>query len=335
MRIIPSPVTGVVVEINKRLAHEPELAVNDSFGEGWIARVLPEALKVDLWSLKNRVIVFSSNQEQSWAPIKNKVESLGCHVYLAKTLDETFNMIKDSGAELVFFDASAYGVSGPGLVRKLTDQCPNVKIAVGNDRDHFQEKAYRMNKILYYSGDTFSDNEITEILYSAFRPVMQPVQDGNPSSALPKWISRFQITGSEGATVTLLAPGEQLARDRGLGWMMNRTLLRTGLPVQTDLTARPGATFEILDAIKESDRVFILRTVDVGRIPGTFIKKENSEVPGMIYESGKLVTTYFVQPDPAKCNGLDFDSRTGAALAQFLVYEMIAASRKPIDTLVS
>lgn len=328
LRIIPSPVTGVVTEINKRLTFEPELAVNDPFGEGWFAQVQPETFKADLWALRSRTIVFMSNQDQSWTPVKSNAESLGCRVLLAKTMEETYEAIKTAGADLVFFDANAYGVSGPGLVQKLIEKYPHVKIAVGNDLDHVQEKAYRLNKIFYYSGETFTGRELVEILYSAFRPVMHPVQDGNASSALPKWISRFEITGPEGKIVTLLAPGEQLARDRGLGWMMNRTLLRTGLPVQTDLTARPGSTHDILDAMKESDQVFILRTIDVGRIPGTFIKKENSEIPGLVPDQRKRVTTYFVQPGSLRINGLDFDARTVSALAQFLVYEMIAASRQ-------
>ncbi|MBN2326087.1 MAG: response regulator [Candidatus Omnitrophica bacterium] len=328
MRIIPSPISGVVLEVNNLLIDEPELIQNDPFGKGWVARIQPESLKADLWALKNRVIVFSTHQEKSWSDIQSRVESFGSRVQFSKTLNETFETIQSTGADLIFFDAAAYGVSGPGLVRQLIEKFPNVKVAVCNDRDYFQEKSYRMNKILYYSTEPFTGEEIVEILYSAFRPVMQPAADANLSSALPKWISRFQITGPEGRIVTLLAPGEQLARDRGLGWMMNRTLLRSGLPVQADLTSRPKVEAEILDALKNSDQVFILRTVDVGRIPGTFIKKENSEIPGMISVEGKEITTFFVQPDPFKSHGLDFDARTGAALAQFLVYEMISASRQ-------
>ncbi len=334
MRIIPSPVTGVVVEVNHRLTLEPEWVSRDPLHEGWIAKVKPTMLMADLWSLTSRAVVFSTNQEGEWNEVQKRVESLGCHVQFAKTLEETFDTLQNVGANLVFFDASAFGISGPGLVRKLIDKFPDVKVAISNDRDHFQEKAYRMNKILYYSGEAFSEAEITEILYSAFRPVLLPNTAANPSSALPRWISRFQITGPEGRTVTLLAPGEQLARDRGLGWMVNKTLMRTGLPVQTDLTARPGSPREILEAMKESDRLIILRTVDVGRIPGTLIKKENSEIPGMVYDGNKVVTTYFIQPDPVKTNGLDFDSRIGSALAQFLVFEMISESKKPKEILV-
>jgi len=328
LRIIPSPITGVVTAINKRLAFEPELAVNDPLGEGWFAQVQPEAFKTDLWALKSQTIVLTTTVEESWTAVKKQATSLGCHVLLASTVEETIEAIKMAGSDLVFFDAHAYGISGPGLIQKLLEKYPQVKIAVGNDLDHVQEKAYRLNKILYYSGETFTEKEIAEICYSAFRPVMHTVQDGNTSSALPKWISRFQITGPEGRIVTLLAPGEQLMRDRGLGWMMNRTLLRSGLPVQTDLTARPGSANELLEAMKESDRVFVLRTIDVGRIPGTFIKKESCEIPGFSPEMGKPVTTYFVQPGALRINGLDFETRTGSALAQFLVYEMIAAARE-------
>jgi len=333
MRIIPSPVSGVVTEVNHRLQLDPSLAHRDSMGEGWIAKVRPNALRADLWSLKSRVVVLSTHQQNDWTTMKNRIEALGCQVQFANTLDETFATVQNSSAGLVFFDAGAYGIGGPGLVQKLTEKFPSVKVAVCNDRDHFQEKAYRMNKILYYSGETFTETEIAEILYSAFRPVLLPSTAVSSSSALPRWISRFQITGPEGRTVTLLAPGEQLARDRGLGWAVNRVLLRSGMPVQTDLTARPGSAREIMDAMNESDCLIILRSVDVGRIPGTLIKKENSESAGAIGMAGKVVTTYFVQPDPHKPAGLDFDSRTGSALAQFLVHEMIAAARKSAEAL--
>ena len=34
-----SPVSGSVIAVNERLAHEPELVNNDPFGDGWMLRV--------------------------------------------------------------------------------------------------------------------------------------------------------------------------------------------------------------------------------------------------------------------------------------------------------
>jgi glycine cleavage system H protein len=38
---VPTPVTGVLVRGNDRLVAEPNLAVSDPYGEGWIAEVRP------------------------------------------------------------------------------------------------------------------------------------------------------------------------------------------------------------------------------------------------------------------------------------------------------
>ena len=38
---VPAPVSGVLVRGNDRLAAEPDLAISDPYGEGWIAEIKP------------------------------------------------------------------------------------------------------------------------------------------------------------------------------------------------------------------------------------------------------------------------------------------------------
>jgi glycine cleavage system H protein len=38
---VPAPVTGTLVTGNEKLADDPNLAVNDPYGEGWIAEITP------------------------------------------------------------------------------------------------------------------------------------------------------------------------------------------------------------------------------------------------------------------------------------------------------
>ncbi len=40
---VPAPVTGVLVRANDKLAANPNLAISDPYGEGWIAEVKPSA----------------------------------------------------------------------------------------------------------------------------------------------------------------------------------------------------------------------------------------------------------------------------------------------------
>ncbi len=38
---VPTPITGVVLRANEKLATDPNLATNDPYGEGWVAELKP------------------------------------------------------------------------------------------------------------------------------------------------------------------------------------------------------------------------------------------------------------------------------------------------------
>ncbi|MEM2094665.1 MAG: glycine cleavage system protein GcvH [Candidatus Bathyarchaeia archaeon] len=46
-----SPVAGEVVEVNNALANSPELINKDPYGKGWIARIRPNNLQIDVHQL--------------------------------------------------------------------------------------------------------------------------------------------------------------------------------------------------------------------------------------------------------------------------------------------
>jgi glycine cleavage system H protein len=46
-----APVGGKVVEVNEELLDSPELINDDSYGEGWIAKIEPSGLEADLAKL--------------------------------------------------------------------------------------------------------------------------------------------------------------------------------------------------------------------------------------------------------------------------------------------
>jgi glycine cleavage system H protein len=48
---VPAPITGVMVRGNEKLASDPNLAVSDPYGEGWIAEMKPANWEVDKGNL--------------------------------------------------------------------------------------------------------------------------------------------------------------------------------------------------------------------------------------------------------------------------------------------
>jgi glycine cleavage system H protein len=48
---VPAPVTGVLVRGNDKLATDPNLAITDPYGEGWIAELNPSNWEADKGSL--------------------------------------------------------------------------------------------------------------------------------------------------------------------------------------------------------------------------------------------------------------------------------------------
>jgi glycine cleavage system H protein len=66
---LPAPVTGVLLRGNDKLADNPNLAINDPYGEGWIADLQPSNWEADKTTLVTG--------EAAVAAIKAKLESDG------------------------------------------------------------------------------------------------------------------------------------------------------------------------------------------------------------------------------------------------------------------
>lgn len=49
---VPSPITGVVLRANDKLAADPNLAITDPYGEGWVAEMQPSD-----WDTEKAVLV--------------------------------------------------------------------------------------------------------------------------------------------------------------------------------------------------------------------------------------------------------------------------------------
>ena len=48
---VPAPVTGILIRANEKLASDPNIAIADPYGEGWIAEMKPVNWDADKGSL--------------------------------------------------------------------------------------------------------------------------------------------------------------------------------------------------------------------------------------------------------------------------------------------
>ena len=69
---VPAPVTGVLVRGNDKLATDPNLAISDPYGEGWIAEIKPSNWDADKLSLANGAEGVAAYQK------KMEAENISC-----------------------------------------------------------------------------------------------------------------------------------------------------------------------------------------------------------------------------------------------------------------
>ena len=63
---VPAPVTGILLRANEKLAADPNLAVSDPYGEGWVAEIQPadwDGEKVNLASGADGVAAYQAKLE--------------------------------------------------------------------------------------------------------------------------------------------------------------------------------------------------------------------------------------------------------------------------------
>jgi glycine cleavage system H protein len=69
---VPAPVTGVLVRGNDKLVEDPNLAVSDPYGEGWIAEMKPSNWEVEKGGLATGADGLTASQK------KMEAENISC-----------------------------------------------------------------------------------------------------------------------------------------------------------------------------------------------------------------------------------------------------------------
>ncbi len=326
MRIIPSPISGVVAGVNSIVTHRPQILATDPCGEGWIAGICATRHE-EMANCKPRRLVLVNADPCSADQQARKLTDLGCHVEKAANAEVLNATLAASGEAVVFLDATSLGDEGPALVERVNRQAPHARIVVVGSAGGGGEAAYRKHKIFYYAVEPFADNEIADILMGVFRArdadhgYMVPAAKAEHPKGPSEPISSISITNRNLHKVQLLAAPGLLWGNEGLGLHIGQKLLAQMFPV----VVTPGETqltpANILKAGEACDRVMVLLARDSGLLPGGLARDTKPDFDVETREAAGKVAMLSVQPD--KLGGFAcLDARTIAALADHIVWDM-------------
>jgi DNA-binding response OmpR family regulator len=321
-RVIPSPVSGELIEVNQTLAGHPVSEWGYPCRECWIARLRPTDLEKDVAACNTRNVLVASADEGRAAQQRRELIDQGCKVRIARSLEEVEQGLRSEECNVVVLDAASFGEAGPEMAKKINDSLPEAKVVVIGGPGSSLEAAYRANKIFYYAVEPFEDQEIIDILEAAFRPAISPPPEGRASSSLSNWVSQIRITNRLRENVTLLASGETLLHHKGVGFLLIQSILDGAYPIQVRVGADKITPAKIMEEASDCDRLLILLAEDAGRIPGSLVWGAETDLVKAAGEAGQKATAFVVQPESLEGVPLVFDARTSRALAEHILERM-------------
>jgi len=323
LKLVPSPVSGVVTAVNSTLAEHPAALLELSLRSNWIATVSPTRPDEELARCRPRRVLLLNRDAESARQQSEVLAALGCQVAVSGDWNERLLGSQDPSFALVVIDAASFGDRGPELVEQITASNPGTRVVVSAE-DSRWESAYRRRGIFYYALEPSADDEVVEILDAAFRqPHGKPVKP-ETSHGTPALISKISVTNRNRTKVCLLVEAGLLQKDHGLGQQIARGLLDRLFPVEVTLGSGGVTPIRVLKAAGAYQRVVVLLARDSGRLPGTLVQQKGD----LVHVAGpdaKRVTAFVVQPDLARTGPLRLDERTTAMLADHIVDFMAKA----------
>jgi DNA-binding response OmpR family regulator len=324
-RTIPSPISGVVVEVNPLLQECLPALWNDSCWSGWIACIAPSRLEEESEKCRVRRLILANADQLSALEQSDHLKYLGCQVRVVSSWEELAPALPDPGRDVLIVDEASFGPDGLEVVARVNEEAPSVKVVVVASSASRWEAAYREQKLFYYAVQPFADNEIDEVLNAAFRGPPRPFPHRKRRTILPQTVSSIYITNHSGKQVCLLAEDGLLRRDDGLGWLVRNRLLDQCYPMETLLGSESINRVKIADLADTCDHLLVLLAKDTGRLSGSLVQDNKGEFVPVTEESAGKVTALVVQPDSPGSGLAGFDERTTVALADRLVTEMTAS----------
>jgi DNA-binding response OmpR family regulator/glycine cleavage system H lipoate-binding protein len=318
-RVIPSPVSGVIVAVNELLRGRPQLLASDPCGEGWIACICTTQYEEEAKACRRRRVLLVSSDPVTAEEQSQQLARLGCQVQLVQSREQLISELRDLEDRVAILDAASLGETGPGLAQLINSQAPALRIVVNGSPQDGWETAYRKHKILYYAVEPFVDNEIADILAAGFRKPEAPAAERPQGPSEP--VSGISITNRNGHKVQLLAAPGLLWRNEGLGSDIAQELLARMLPVAVTPGMANLSPANILKTASANDRLMVLLAKDGEFLPGRLARDTKPDFGVDPGDAANKVTMLSVQPDAT--GGLaGWDRRTTMAVADHIVREM-------------
>lgn len=326
-RIISSPVTGEITEINTGLLNNPGILEKNVNWENWIAVVKPGSVEEALAECESRKVLFMSKDPDKENAFTKQFKDMGFVTKKADSIEETVDMLSNENISVMVIDGVSFPYMGPDYVKRINQVFTDTKVIICNEPFSAIENHYRENKIFYYGVNPISNKEMADVLYCAFsREEKAEVFKTERLSFLPNSISKIRVTNRFSKKVSLCAFEDILQNNQGIGFLLIQELSKMALPVAVSHTRTRRSLSDaselqkITDEKQENDRVIILQTKDMKKIPGSLEKEVQP------YEKSKGVNnsiiTLSVQPAANAGKVVLFDNSTTRALVQILKKEI-------------
>ncbi len=320
--VVPSPVTGEIVEVNTALINAKPGTWHNPCRDGWIARIRPENLENDIAGCDSRHVVLAIDDERAGKRRAKELSELGCVVDVAVSPATTLEAIRRSEANLVLIDAASFESDGPRLVDGINEDFAGTKVVVVADPDSRWESEYRTRRIFYYAVRPLTNAELIDILSSTFGAAIEPAPETAPSRKLPNQISKVSITNHHSQEVNLLVTGEALASNKGVGLQLRSLIFSKRYPITFTLGARRFGTIDLIREANLCDRMLVLDVKDTGKVPGAVTVIPGCEALKGVSGNDNTIKTLLIQPSAQTKGEINFDARTCRAIAGFILNEM-------------
>jgi len=315
--VLPAPVSGVVVAVNEALA---KATTASAVSGQWIAALSPTRLEEELNLCSRRRVILFNADETTAAAQHARLAALGCQARVVSRWEDLSSPLGEGHFAALLFDAASFGQEGPNLVARINAAAPAMKVILMAPASSPLEAAYRAYRIFYYAVEPFADNEIADVLESVFR-TPEPAACKKPGASNTANVAAIHVVNRNGTKVRLMPAPGLIHRDDGLGLLIRRKLIDRLFPVETLLGDSPIQPATITKAATACDRLVVLMTKDVARLPGSLVRDTKSEFVSVAGPEVGNVTTLVLQPD---ANGVAtaIGDCTLAALAEHIVNDL-------------
>lgn len=325
--IIPSVVTGRIVEVNTNLLGNPSLFKNNKIDENWIAHIIPENLRDDLLKAQQRKLILFGEDFEKQSSYAKLITKLGYEVSALESIELTLDKIKKEGINIVLFNAESLSDSGPKHVQSINKKFPEVRIIVFDKSGSKFETLYRQRKIFYYEVQPVLQSELFSILNNAFCNLqLEQITENDEPTCLPPMLNIIRITNRHSKDVTLIIYDNICQKNKGLGFILINNLVNKSYPAELVLTWKnlalndPDSEQKLLNEKEKSDKIILLYKDNLNSIPGTIVKKTESY--SNINGSDNSLIRITIQPVNEDEINNDFDNDTAIALAELIESEM-------------